>query len=96
MLGATLKRLGCCGVLVWLMIGAVFATFFIGEYLERPESEKSIWKAGVTVRIKHVLIKTSEKCCFSGYLVCWHDIWNWSRSYCLHIPYSELCQGQAR
>jgi len=49
MLGATLKRLGCCGVLVWLMIGAVFATFFIGEYLERPEEQKSIWKAGVTV-----------------------------------------------
>jgi len=47
MLGATLKRLGCCGVLVWLLIGAVFATFFIGEYLERPEEEKSIWKAGV-------------------------------------------------
>ena len=61
MLGATLKRLGCCGVFVWLMIGAVFATFFIGEYLERPESEKSIWKAGVTVSIKHVLIKTIKK-----------------------------------
>ena len=26
-----------------------FATFFIGEYLERPEEQKSIWKAGVAV-----------------------------------------------
>ena len=61
MLGATLKRLGCCGVLVWLMIGAVFATFFIGEYLERPESQKSIWKAGVTVSKKSVIVKKKTK-----------------------------------
>ena len=51
MLGQTLKRLGCCGVLVWLTIAAVFSTFFIMEYLERPASEKSFWKAGVTVSI---------------------------------------------
>ena len=60
MLGATLKRLGCCGVLVWLMIGAVFATFFIGEYLERPESQKSIWKAGVTVSKNSVIAKKTQ------------------------------------
>ena len=51
MLGQTLKKLGCCGVLVWLTIAAVFSVFFIMEYLERPDSEKSIWKAGVTVSI---------------------------------------------
>ena len=27
----------------------VFAVFFIGEYLERPEEDKSFWKAGLTV-----------------------------------------------
>ena len=31
-------------------INLVFAVFFIGEYLERPDDEKSFWKAGVTVR----------------------------------------------
>ena len=50
MLGSTLKRLGCCGVLVWLAIAGTFATFFIGEYLERPEAEQTFWKAGVQVR----------------------------------------------
>ena len=50
MLSATLKRLGCCGVLVWLAIAGTFATFFIGEYLERPEEDKSFWKAGVQVQ----------------------------------------------
>ena len=49
MLGSTLKRLGCCGVLVWLAIAGTFATFFIGEYLERPEEDKTFWKAGVQV-----------------------------------------------
>ena len=49
MLASTIKKLGCCGVLVWLAISAVFATFFIGEYLERPDEEKSLWKAGVQV-----------------------------------------------
>ena len=43
------SRMGCCGVLVWLVIAAVFATFFIMEYLERPAQQKSFWKAGVTV-----------------------------------------------
>ena len=50
MLASTIKKLGCCGVLVWLAISAVFATFFIGEYLERPDDEKSLWKAGVQVQ----------------------------------------------
>ena len=49
MIGSTLKRLGCCGVLVWLAIAGTFATFFIGEYLERPEEDKTFWKAGVQV-----------------------------------------------
>ena len=49
MLGSTLKQLGCCGVLVWLIIAATFATFFVGEYLERDEEDKSFWKAGVQV-----------------------------------------------
>ena len=50
MIGSTLKRLGCCGVLVWLAIAGTFATFFIGEYLERPEEDKTFWKAGVQVQ----------------------------------------------
>ena len=49
MLGKTLRKLGCCGVLVWMAIGAIFATFFIGEYMERPEEEKSVWLAASTV-----------------------------------------------
>ena len=49
MVFSTVKQLGCCGVLLWLAISAVFATFFIGEYLERPDDMKSLWKAGVQV-----------------------------------------------
>ena len=51
MLGSTLKQLGCCGVLVWLIIAATFATFFVGEYLERDAEDQSFWKAGVQVRL---------------------------------------------
>ena len=51
MLASTIKRLGCCGVLVWLIISGVFATFFVGEYITREEHEKSFWKAGVQVEI---------------------------------------------
>ena len=47
----TLKKLGCLGVLVWLAIAGLISTFFIMEYLERPDSEKSIWKAGLRVSI---------------------------------------------
>ena len=43
------RSFGCAGFFVWLAIGAIFATFFIGEYLDRPEQQKSFWKAGVTV-----------------------------------------------
>ena len=46
-----IKQLGCCGVLVWLAISGVFATFFVGEYLTRPEEDKSFWKAGVQVSV---------------------------------------------
>ena len=60
MLSATLKRLGCCGVLVWLAIAGTFATFFIGEYLERPEEDKSFWKAGVQVH--HSLVFVISQC----------------------------------
>merc|ERR1712130_1018190 len=43
------RSFGCAGFFVWLAIGAIFATFFIGEYLHRPDHQKSFWKAGVTV-----------------------------------------------
>merc|ERR1712203_875718 len=42
------RSFGCAGFFVWLAIGAIFATFFIGEYLDRPENQNSFWKAGVT------------------------------------------------
>merc|ERR1712130_229373 len=42
------RSFGCAGFFVWLAIGAIFATFFIGEYLHRPDHQKSFWKAGVT------------------------------------------------
>merc|ERR1712210_271932 len=42
------RSFGWAGFFVWLIIGAVFATFFIGEYLDRPDHEKSFWKAGTT------------------------------------------------
>ena len=58
------RSFGCAGFFVWLAIGAIFATFFIGEYLDRPEQQKSFWKAGVTVscskkatQIKFVLFR---------------------------------------
>ena len=61
MLGATLQRLGCYGVLVWLLIGGLIAIVYVGEYLDRPEEEKSFWKAGVTVsRILVVFQKNSK------------------------------------
>ena len=66
MLGQTLKKLGCCGVLVWLTIAGVFSTFFIMEYLERPDSEKSIWKAGVTVRSDKIKIILKKCLHFQG------------------------------
>ena len=58
MIGSTLKRLGCCGVLVWLAIAGTFATFFIGEYLERPEEDQTFWKAGV--QVQHSVLVTSQ------------------------------------
>ena len=61
MLGQTLKKLGCCGVLVWLTIAGVFSTFFIMEYLERPDSEKSVWKAGVTVSCQTIINNNFSK-----------------------------------
>ena len=60
MLGSTLKRLGCCGVLVWLAIAGTFATFFIGEYLERQEEDKSFWKAGV--QVQHSVVFVISQC----------------------------------
>ena len=36
MLGATLARLGCYGVLVWPSIAFLISVFFVGEYLDRP------------------------------------------------------------
>ena len=60
MLGQTLKKLGFCGVLVWLTIAGVFSTFYIMEYLERPDSEKSVWKAGITVSHKMKIINFKE------------------------------------
>lgn len=42
-----LAKAGVTSIVVWLSIGTVFATFYIGEYINRPESEKSVWKAGV-------------------------------------------------
>ena len=51
------RSFGCAGFFVWLAIGAIFATFFIGEYLDRPETQKSFWKAGVTVSC----FKTAKK-----------------------------------
>ena len=50
MIGQTLKKLGCCGTLVWLALAAVMVVFFVGEYLERPPEKQSIYKAGVQVR----------------------------------------------
>ena len=55
MIGPLLKKLGCCGVVVWLLISGVIATFYVGEYLERPAEHQSFWKAGVMVR-KYVII----------------------------------------
>ena len=55
MIGPLLKKLGCCGVVVWLLISGVIATFYVGEYLERPAEQQSFWKAGVMVR-KYVII----------------------------------------
>ena len=43
-----IAKAGVTSIVVWLSIGTVFATFYIGEYMDRPESEKSVWKAGVT------------------------------------------------
>ena len=48
------RSFGCAGFFVWLAIGAVFATFFVGEYLDRPEHQKSFWKAGVTVSFSKI------------------------------------------
>ena len=59
MIGSTLKRLGCCGVLVWLAIAGTFATFFIGEYLERPEEDKTFWKAGVQAQHPVIVLSVS-------------------------------------
>ena len=72
MLGSTLKRLGCCGVLVWLAIGGTFATFFIGEYLERSEEDKTFWKAGVQVPdpfVPYLLISEKYFWRFRGFTV---------------------------
>ena len=48
MINQTIKRLGVGGVLVWLVICGCLSTIFIGEYMERPPSHQSMWKAGIT------------------------------------------------
>ena len=75
----TLKKLGCLGVLVWLAIAGLISTFFIMEYLERPDSGKSIWKAGLTVsshEIIKIILKRSDFS--SGNLLCRDCFGNWS------------------
>ena len=51
MLESPLRRFGLFGFIVWLLISSVFITFFVGEYLSRPESQKSVWKAGLSVSV---------------------------------------------
>ena len=86
------RSFGCAGFFVWLAIGAIFATFFIGEYLDRPEHQKSFWKAGVTVSFsKAAKILNSF---FSGDLVYWVYFWNWSRNNCFSFPHLQLNQGK--
>ena len=55
MLGVTLARFGCYGVLVWLIIGFLISVFYVGEYLDRPPEGQPFWKAGVTVRYIQVV-----------------------------------------
>ena len=93
MLSATLKRLGCCGVLVWLAIAGTFATFFIGEYLERPEEDKSFWKAGVQVH--YSLVFVISQCyilLFTGYLLHWVNSRDRCRPDSLHLHDIKLHQ----
>ena len=93
MLSATLKRLGCCGVLVWLAIAGTFATFFIGEYLERPEEDKSFWKAGV--QVQNSLVFVTSQCyilLFTGYLLHWVNSRDRGRPDSLHLHDIKLHQ----
>ena len=93
MIGSTLKRLGCCGVLVWLAIAGTFATFFIGEYLERPEEDKTFWKAGVQVPALCLFVITHQSVndtfYFLGDLLRRVNSRDRCRADSLHIPDSE-------
>ena len=55
MVGATLARLGCYGVLVWLLVGFFITLIFVGEYLDRPPEQQSFFKAGVTVSCVYIM-----------------------------------------
>ena len=70
MIGPLLKKLGCCGVVVWLLISGVIATFYVGEYLERPAEQQSFWKAGVMVKIFVIIITISyDNTCRLSYVL---------------------------
>ena len=86
------RSFGCAGFFVWLTIGAIFATFFIGEYLDRPEQQKSFWKAGVTVSCSKKAKKSNSF--FSGDLVRWVYFWNRGRNHCFSIPDLQLNSGK--
>ena len=86
------RSFGCAGFFVWLAIGAVFATFFVGEYLDRPEHQKSFWKAGVTVSFSK--IPTRPKTWISGDLVRWIHFWNRGRNHGFSVPHLQLNPGK--
>ena len=86
------RSFGCAGFFVWLAIGAVFATFFVGEYLDRPEHQKSFWKAGVTVSFSK--IPTRPKTWISGDLVRWIHFWNRGRNHRFSVPHLQLNPGK--
>ena len=69
MIGPLLKKLGCCGVVVWLLISGVIATFYVGEYLERPAEHQSFWKAGVMVRMYVILLVYYDNTCRLSYVL---------------------------
>ena len=91
------RSFGWAGFFVWLIIGAVFATFFIGEYLERPDHQKSFWKAGTTVSSSKSLGPRKQQILnssFSGDLVRWIYFWNRSRNHCFSFPHLQLNPGK--
>ena len=44
------RSFGWWGVVLWATISTMFTTVYVGEYLERPHTGRSYWKAAMQVR----------------------------------------------